>query len=115
MLVNRAQFLYEQSHLNNRQNVNYSRAALCELVATRILRRFSEDNEGPDGLVLLAHVLVAGFEPFQMAPAGIREAASTESYRSYNRMLPSLEIAILTESKYFLSATPCQKVYVPTF
>ncbi|UQC80658.1 nonselective cation channel, partial [Colletotrichum lupini] len=110
LLVNRAQFLYEQSHLNNRQNVNYSRAALCELVATRILRRFSEDNEGPDGLVLLAHILVAGFEPFQMAPAGIREAASTESYRSYNRMLPSLEVAILTESKYFLSATPCQKV-----
>ncbi|KAK1989516.1 nonselective cation channel [Colletotrichum cereale] len=110
LLVNRAQFLYEQSHLNNRQNVNYSRAALCELVATRILRRFSEDNEGPDGLVLLAHILVAGFEPFQMAPAGIREAASTETYRSYNRMLPSLEIAILTESKFFLSATPCQKV-----
>ncbi|KAK2059841.1 nonselective cation channel [Colletotrichum caudatum] len=110
LLVNRAQFLYEQSHMNNRQNVNYSRAALCELVATRILRRFSEDNEGPDGLVLLAHILVAGFEPFQMAPAGIREAASTETYRSYNRMLPSLEIAILTESKYFLSATPCQKV-----
>ncbi|OLN94231.1 Calcium channel YVC1-like protein 2 [Colletotrichum chlorophyti] len=110
LLVNRAQFLYEQSHLNNRQNVNYSRATLCELVATRILRRFSEDNDGPEGLVLLANILVAGFEPFQMAPAGIREAASTESYRNYNRMLPSLEIAILTESKHFLSSTPCQKV-----
>ncbi|KAF4428073.1 Calcium channel YVC1 [Colletotrichum fructicola] len=110
LLVNRAQFLHEQSHLNSRQNVNYSRATLCELVATRILRRFSEDNDGPEGLVLLSHILVAGFEPFQNAPAGIREAASTETYRSYNRMLPSLEIAILTESKHFLSATPCQKV-----
>ncbi|KAF6840105.1 nonselective cation channel [Colletotrichum plurivorum] len=110
LLVNRAQFLHEQSHLNSRQNVNYSRATLCELVATRILRRFSEDNDGPDGLVLLAHILVAGFEPFQMAPDGIREAASTESYRTYNRMLPSLEIAILTESKHLLSSTPCQKV-----
>ncbi|TDZ22965.1 Calcium channel YVC1 [Colletotrichum orbiculare MAFF 240422] len=110
LLVNRAQFLHEQSHLNSRQNVSFSRATLCELVATRILRRFSEDNDGPESLVLLSHILVAGFEPFQMAPDGIREAASTESYRAYNRMLPSLEIAILTESKHLLSSMPCQKV-----
>ena len=38
LLVNRAQFLDEQSHLNNRQNVNWTRATLCELIATRILR-----------------------------------------------------------------------------
>lgn len=110
LLVNRAQFLHEQSHLNNRHNVNFSRATLCELVATRILRRYSEDNDGPEGLLLLANILVAGFEPFQNAPDEIREEASAATDWTYNRTLPALEIAILTESKYFLSATPCQKV-----
>ena len=110
LLVNRANFLAEQVHLTNRQNVNWTRATLCELIATRILRRFSEDHLGNDGLLLLAHVLVAGFEPFQNAPEHIREQASHNTSWSYQRTLPSLEVAILTESKHFLSSTTCQKV-----
>jgi hypothetical protein len=108
LLVNRAQFLNEQSHLNNRQNVHYSRATLCELIATRILRRFSEDNEGTEGLLVLSHILVAGFEPFQNAPEEIRKEAQATS--AWNKTLPALEVAILTESKLFLSSTSCQKV-----
>lgn len=108
--MNRAQFLHEQSHLNNRQNVNFTRATLCELVATRILRRFSEDNEGSGGLLVLAHILVAGFEPFQMAPEEIRREALAASAWSYHKTLPALEVAILSESKLFLSSTSCQKV-----
>ncbi|KAF3769194.1 hypothetical protein M406DRAFT_337463 [Cryphonectria parasitica EP155] len=110
LLVNRAHFLHEQSHLNNRQNVNFTRATLCELVATRILRRFNEDNEGPEGLLILAHILVAGFEPFQNAPEDIRQEASSTSSWSYHQTLPALEVAILSESKLFLSSTSCQKV-----
>lgn len=110
LLVNRVQFLHEQSHLNNRQNVNFTRANLCELVATRILRRFAEDNEGPEGLLVLAHILVAGFEPFQNAPDGVRREAFASHSWSLHRTLPALEIAILSESKLFLSSTSCQKV-----
>lgn len=110
LLVNRAQFLHEQSHLNNRQNVNFTRATLCELVATRILRRFAEDNEGPEGLLILAHILVAGFEPFQNAPDNIRREVSASNSWSLHRTLPALEVAILSESKLFLSSTSCQKV-----
>ncbi|TPX15652.1 uncharacterized protein E0L32_004350 [Thyridium curvatum] len=111
LLVNRAQFLYEQSHLNNRQNVNFTRATLCELVAVRILRRFNEDNEGPEGLLVLAHILVAGFEPFQNAPESIRREAQLSNERlAYHRTLPALEVAVLSESKLFLSSTSCQKV-----
>jgi hypothetical protein len=102
--------MHEQSHLSNRQNTNYSRAILCELIATRILRRFSEDNEGKDGLLLLARILVAGFEPFQNAPTAVREQAREATNWIYHKTLPALEVAILTESKYFLSSTPCQKV-----
>lgn len=110
LLVNRAQFLHEQSHLSNTQNVNFSRATLCELIATRILRRFSEDNPGKDGLVILANILVAGFEPFQKAPESIRRQAQENMGWIYHRPLPALEVAILTESKHFLSSTTCQKV-----
>jgi hypothetical protein len=111
LLVNRAHFLHEQAHLGNRQNVNFSRATLCEVVATRILRRFGEDNDGPQGLLLLAHILVAGFTPFQNAPDDIRrEVSSNNTAWDLRRSLPALEIAIISESKYFLSSTHCQRV-----
>lgn len=110
LLVNRVQFLYEQSHLNNRQNVNFARATLCELVATRILRRFSEDNPGTEGLLVLAHILVAGFHPFQNAPEEIWRSEHLTHDRLHYRTLPALEVAIVGESKIFLSSTSCQKV-----
>ncbi|KAI1300326.1 nonselective cation channel [Xylaria venustula] len=110
LLVNRSQFLHEQEHMSNRQNVHYTRAMLCEVVATRILRRFGDDNPGSEGLLLLANLLIAGFEPFQNAPEEIRRDASLDSTISYNRTLPALEIAILTGSRYFLSSTYCKTV-----
>lgn len=112
LLVNRAQFLDEESYSSNRHNVNWTRATLCELIATRILRRFGEDHEseGNDGLLLLAHVLVAGFDPYQNAPRYIRAQAESSMWRGYHRALPALEVAILTESKHFLASTTCQKV-----
>lgn len=108
LLVNRAQFLSEQAHLSNRQNVNYTRAALCELIATRILRRFNEDNEGPQNLLVLAHILIAGFEPFQNAPDEIRAAVGAST--AHHRTLPALEVAILSDSRIFLASTSCQKM-----
>ncbi|KAL2135651.1 hypothetical protein VTI74DRAFT_7461 [Chaetomium olivicolor] len=108
LLVNRAQFLSEQAHLSNRQNVNYTRAMLCELIATRILRRFNEDNEGPQNLLVLAHILIAGFEPFQNAPEEIRREVGAST--AHHRTLPALEVAILSESRVFLASTSCQKI-----
>jgi hypothetical protein len=102
--------MHEQSHLNNRQNVNFTRATLCELVAIRILRRFGEDNPGPEGLLMLATILVAGFEPFQNAPQEVRDEAELSPSWDYHRTLPALEVAIVSESKHFLSSTHCQKV-----
>jgi hypothetical protein len=113
LLVNRAQFLAEQAHLSNRQNVNYTRAMLCELIATRILRRFNEDNEGGGwgrNLLVLAHILIAGFEPFQNAPDEIRCEVGAST--AHHRTLPALEVAILSESRVFLASTSCQKMWV---
>lgn len=110
MLVNRVQFLNEESYSSNRHNVNWTRATLCELIATRILRRFGEDHDGADGLLLLAHILVAGFDPYQNSPSDVRAQVDKRTFRGYRRTLPSLEVAILTESKHFLSSTTCQRV-----
>lgn len=115
LLVNKLQFLREQA-FEAHQTINTTRAQLCELVALKILRRFDEENPGREGLLLLANILVAGFEPFQNAPREIKRVQSYATswkirYRN-SRIGKStvLEIAIISESKIFLSAPASQKV-----
>jgi hypothetical protein len=119
LLVNRVQFLREQSYQAHHQTVNITRAYLCELVASRILRRFDEDHEGRMGLLKLANVLVAGFEPFQNAPSQVAREYRTELHWTikwhlarpeFQRMLTALEVAIVSEAKSFLSTSACQKI-----
>lgn len=89
---------------------------LCEIIASRILRRFDEDHAGPAGLLLLSNILVAGFWPFQNAPTDAMETHhnlakwSRVKQDTSNRKSTALEIAIISNSKIFLSSTPCQKV-----
>jgi len=118
LLVNRTQFLHEQAVAAHHQTVNLSRAILCEILAEKVLRRYNENNPGPKGLLLLANILVAGFEPFQNAPEEVISENAHAPYwtnagkgkgRSY-RKLTSLEVAIISESKSFLASTACKKV-----
>ncbi|TVY44990.1 Calcium channel [Lachnellula subtilissima] len=115
LLVNRVQFQREQASQAHHQSVRATRALLCELLANRILRRFLEDNPGAQGLLLLAQILVGGFDPFQNAPPEVMEhldhlSWTVQSRTGYRRKLPALEIAIISESKLFLSSSACQKV-----
>ncbi|KAK6336278.1 hypothetical protein TWF696_001840 [Orbilia brochopaga] len=112
LLVNRMQFRSEQSQQIREQSVNRTRAILCELVANRILRRFHEDNPGSSGLLLLANILVAGFSPFQGAPESVRRQNLPKSHWAggYKSRHPALEIAIVSQSKLFLSSGACQLV-----
>ncbi|MCJ1316051.1 hypothetical protein MMC15_001371 [Xylographa vitiligo] len=116
LLVNRAQFLREQVYRSHHQSVNVSRAILCELLANRVLRRFDEDNPGPKGVLFLANVLVAGFNPFQGASQEIqRENSHTLPWLNQRKGGPggnmtALELAIISESKTLLSSAACQKV-----
>jgi hypothetical protein len=114
LLVNRIQFLREQSN-SAQQTVSTARAALCELVAARILRRFGEEHEGPIGLLLLAHILVDGFDPFQGAPPEIEEEYRHPQWPiqrrdGHERKLTALELAIISQSKVFVGSSACQKV-----
>ena len=115
LLVNRVQFLREQSFQAHHQTVNMTRALLCEIVASKILRRFDEDNSGYQGLLLLANVLVAGFEPFQNAPLEVIQENSHALHWAirrggYERKLTALEVAIISHSKTFLATSACQKI-----
>lgn len=119
LLVNRMQFLREQSYQAHHQTVNITRATVCELIAGGVLRRFDEDHEGRQGLLLIANVLVAGFEPFQNAPPEVERTKKNALHWAITshfvrpdreRMLTALEVAIVTESKGFLSSTSCQKI-----
>ena len=120
LLVNRMQFIREQSYATHHQTVNLTRALLCELVAEKILRRYNEHNPGPRGLLKLANILVAGFEPFQGAPEEVTDLNKhamhywSNQHRSkagkFERKLTALEVAIVSASKSFLASSACQKV-----
>jgi len=119
LLVNRVQFLREQSYQAHHQTVNITRASVCELIASRVLRRYDEDHEGRFGLLMLANVLVAGFEPFQNAPPEVIRDNRTAIHWTirwhlarpeFQNMLTALEVAIVSEAKSFLSTSACQKI-----
>ena len=115
LLVNKLQFLREQA-FEAHQTINTTRAMLCELVALKILRRFDEEHPEREGLLLLANILVGGFEPFQNAPQEVKSvhsyASSWKNQQRNSRLGKStaLEVAIISSSKILLSAPACQKV-----
>ena len=115
LLVNKLQFLREQTFVAH-QTINTTRALLCELLAQKIMRRFDEENASHDGLLLLANMMVGGFEPFQNAPPEIvRENYhalkwTVQDRGGYERKSTFLELAIISESKMLLSSPACQKV-----
>ena len=69
-------------------------------------------------MLLLANILVAGFEPFQNAPEEVIHenihafhwATSSKRDGRPERKLTSLEVAIISESKSFLASSACKKV-----
>ncbi|KAK4940538.1 hypothetical protein LTR66_014905 [Elasticomyces elasticus] len=116
LLVNRTQFIRDQTYAAHHQTISLTRALLCEIIAEKILRRYNENNPGPKGLLKLANVLVAGFEPFQNAPDDVLKNNDhiIHYMRTQNgkneRKMTALEVAILSESKIFLASSACQKV-----
>ncbi|UKZ56226.1 hypothetical protein TrVGV298_010059 [Trichoderma virens] len=118
LLANRLQFLKEQTAAEH-QSVSRARATLCEIVATKVLRKFHEDNSpekaGSAGLLRLANVLVQGFDPFSGAPEDVALAGRythwpVQERGGNERKLTALELAILSESKTLMSSPACVRV-----
>ncbi|KAH3947759.1 hypothetical protein HBI24_206050 [Parastagonospora nodorum] len=120
LLVNRMQFLREQQFQQHHQTVDLTRANLCELVAMKVLRRHDEESIGKPGLLLLAQILVAPFQPFQGAPEDRCPERHMSEFRhlttlyqqqgDYEGKLTALEVAIVSESKVLLSSSASHKV-----
>ncbi|KAF1839810.1 hypothetical protein BDW02DRAFT_643790 [Decorospora gaudefroyi] len=113
LLVNRMQFLREQQFQQHHQTVDLTRANLCELVAMKVLRRHDEESTGKAGLLLLAQVLVAPFQPFQGAPeerCPPRHSSEYQAQGDNEGKLTALEVAIVSESKVLLAGSASQKV-----
>ncbi|KAF2731073.1 hypothetical protein EJ04DRAFT_472594, partial [Polyplosphaeria fusca] len=115
LLVNRLQFLREQSYQHHHQTVNLTRANMCELVAMKMLRKYDETFSGRQGLLSLSNILVAPFQPFSGAPESVRPERLQRKWKymsqgGYEGKLTALEVAIISESKMFLSSSACQKI-----
>ncbi|WYZ43209.1 hypothetical protein EsH8_VI_000908 [Colletotrichum jinshuiense] len=114
LLANRIQFLRQHTSTAH-HTVNIARATLCELVASRVLRRYHEEHPGQIGLLILAHILVEGFDPFQGAPGEVESECRQYQWPvqrrdGHEKKLTTLELAIISESKIFLSSSACQRV-----
>jgi len=114
LLVNRMQFIKDQHFPFHFQSVSTTRALVCEVLASRLLRQFDEDSSGPNGLLLLSNIVIAGFDPFQGSSEALTKQNTRLNWitqpRGYERQATALEVAILSESKLFLSHSACQKV-----
>jgi hypothetical protein len=80
------------------------------------LQRHDTDNIESEALLELAKVLVADFDPFQNAPEEVIPKSDqpslpkTSEQRQPGLKSTALELAIISESKSFLSSSACQKV-----
>ena len=117
LLVNRFQFLRDQSYQAHYLSVNTARATLCELLALKILRQYDEESHGQKGLLLLANILISGFEPFQCCPQDVAFCKPQKpnwwfsvDRGGFESHTTALEIAIISDSKLFLSSPAVQKV-----
>jgi len=114
LLVNRMQFIRDQRFPFHYQSVSTTRALVCEILASRLLRQYDEDSSGPNGLLLLSNIVIGGFDPFQGSPDALTQANTRLNWatqpRGYERQVTALEVAILSESKLFLSHSACQRV-----
>lgn len=98
LLVNRLNFLKDISYRSHFASVRTTRALLCEIVALRLLRQYDEDSTGSDGLLLLTNIVIAGFDPFQNAPADLSKTSSRavawvmQDRGGYEKHLTALEV-----------------------
>ncbi|KAK1775235.1 hypothetical protein QBC45DRAFT_422854 [Copromyces sp. CBS 386.78] len=115
LLANRVQFQRSATDESLYVAVDNSRATLCELLATRVLRRFHQDHPDRPGLLLLANILVSGFDPFDAAPDPLRRYRRSlqwpyQDRGGHERKLTALELAILSESKFLIGSVACQRI-----
>ncbi|UZJ56338.1 hypothetical protein CBS101457_005658 [Exobasidium rhododendri] len=105
LLVNRIQFQRDADRDLALQNVNQTRASLCELLAMKLLRTFSRN-----GLELIT-ALTYPFSPFQGADESMiaSEGLDPDDVTRPGQTSSVLELAIFSKAKKFIKAPLCQR------
>lgn len=105
LLVNRIQFQRDADRDVALQNVNLTRAALCELLAMKLLRTFARD-----GLELIT-ALTFPFSPFQGADDDVmaNEGLDIDGPCRPGQCSSALELAIFSKAKKFIKTPLCQR------
>lgn len=117
LLVNRLHFLRERDQALASSTLNETRAQLCELLATRLLRHQALNAAtSSQGLLAMSRALVGGFNAFQGASESVTSRIR-ESEGFAARVLDegagktnALELAILSQSRGFIKSAATQRV-----
>lgn len=104
LLLNRVQFISDSAKLSI-ATLSESRATLCEIIAIRVLRGWSERS------LHLATVLLTPWPLFQGAPSSVITALKDDGEEEVlEHSATALEMAIISVSKRFIRSPSCQKV-----
>ncbi|KAH7890816.1 hypothetical protein F5I97DRAFT_1838990 [Phlebopus sp. FC_14] len=102
-LLNRVYFVRDENLAT--KPLSSTRAALCELLATRILR----DNG--NNMLDLAHALTTSWPVWSGADPHVLETAREERDDDLEeRVGNAIEMAIISKARRFIKSSPCQKV-----
>ncbi|KAI0731341.1 hypothetical protein C8Q76DRAFT_612655 [Earliella scabrosa] len=103
LLLNRVYF-FRDRHLTTAA-LSRTRADFCEILAVRALREHAHN------MLELALVLTTSWSVYAGAPLGLLERAREEHDDDLeDRVGNAIEMAILSQSKFFIKSSPCQKV-----
>lgn len=100
----RVQFIRLSSISLSLSLLSLSRAHLCELLAIRLLRAWSERT------LELAHVLLTPWDLYQGAPDVVKQRLEDEGEEGSERVGNALEMAIISKSKRFIKSPSTQRV-----
>ncbi|WOO84870.1 Calcium channel YVC1 [Vanrija pseudolonga] len=104
LLLNKVQFTTD-SHQLSIATLSESRATLCEILATRVLRGWSERS------LHLATVLLTPWPIFQGASAQVVASAKADGEQDVlDDTGTALEMAIISSARRFIRSPSCQKV-----
>ncbi|ODN80904.1 hypothetical protein L202_03030 [Cryptococcus amylolentus CBS 6039] len=104
LLLNKIQFTQDSNQLSI-ATLSLTRATLCEILASRVLRGWSERS------LPLATVLLTPWSLFQGASEAVIERAKEEGDGDLLKQTgAALEMAIISGSKRFIRSPSCQKV-----
>ncbi|KAK4684377.1 hypothetical protein P7C73_g5800, partial [Tremellales sp. Uapishka_1] len=104
LLLNKVQFMRDSQQLSI-STLSLSRATLCEILAIRVLRGWSERS------LQLATVLLTPWALFQGAPENVLDRAKEDGEDDLvSQGGNALEMAVVSSSKRFIRSPSCQKV-----